>query len=499
MAKLKLYQAICLISVFLANQMSEIESETESRKSLKCKKTIVMKLLDQALRKDVLSVWPLKSRFSSLSDLYLNETDFWSVIKHENNKRLDRTAEKVLRGEAVYVAVYGGSNTAGGGLQEDEKSIRGRFPILLKGWWESVITPLTGSSLKMKIIGIGGTSSSYYQLCYKVYLDHNNIDLVILDSSVNGAVAIRFKNSGNMNESWSLEQFTRQLMNEPNRWAIMFINFFNTSNRKRGCFNLMDLGQSPLTSHYNITTVNLRNLACKLKSGRFHITAKAVKQQAKDRYHMSLLGHAQAAFMIIQVIMKSIRKLLNDSSTLTDCGQTTSNISKHEPLPPPIYIKPTSRITKNALCWTGLAPDKNYKIRNTLKVSVLKRKEFNHAKDIAILSPSHRGKVYRTDYFNCWCGQKKGSEITFLFDVPPGLSSPVSTVKVFTRSSLKSGEFEVWLDSNVKKRIKMYAKSRYRQTVVISLATGVRPGNHTLTVRITKDGNIPILGIAVVE
>ena len=50
-----------------------------------------------------------------------------------------------------------GSNTAGGGLQENENSIRGRFPILLKGWWKSVITPLTGSSLNMKVIGIGGT------------------------------------------------------------------------------------------------------------------------------------------------------------------------------------------------------------------------------------------------------------------------------------------------------------------------------------------------------
>ena len=197
-------------------------------------------------------------------------------------------------------------------LQEDENSTRGRFPILLKGWWESVITPLTGSRLNMKIIGIGGTSSSCYQFCYKVYLDHNNIDFVILDLSVNDAVAIRFKNSGNINESWLLEQFTRQLMNEPNHRAIMFINFLNTKNRSRGCFNLMDLGQSPLTNHYNITTVNLRNLAC-------HAIRKPLN-------HISTLTH----------------------ETINDCGQTTSNISQHEPLPPPLYIKPTSRIIKNA-------------------------------------------------------------------------------------------------------------------------------------------------------
>ena len=82
----------------------------------------------------------------------------------------------------------------------------------------------------------------------------------------------------------------------------MFVNFFLTIRRKSGCFNLVDLGQSLLSNHYNITTFNLRNLACDFKSGKFHTTAKALKYQAKDRYHMSLLGHRQAAFMIIQVV-----------------------------------------------------------------------------------------------------------------------------------------------------------------------------------------------------
>ncbi len=365
-AKPKSYQAIYLISVLLITQMSEaIKSDTKNKssKSLECNVNKIT-LLQQVLEKDVLSVWPLKKRFSSLRDLYLDKSNFWSVIKHDNNERWDRTAEKVLRGQTVNVVVYGGSNTAGGGLQEDEKSIKGRFPLVLQGWWDSVITPVTGSHLNIKIIGIGGTSSSYYQFCYKVYLDHNNIDLVILDSSVNDGVRLRLKNSSNNNQSLPLEQFTRQLLNEPHHNAVMSVNFFLTKRTRRGCFNLMDLGQSLVINHYNITSLNLRNLACKFKSGKFHITAKAVKQQTKDKYHMSLLGHAQAAFMIIQVITKSIRRLLNDNYVLTnktinDCTATT-NVSQHQPLPPPKYIKPTSSIIKNPLCWTGLVPNKKF-------------------------------------------------------------------------------------------------------------------------------------------
>jgi hypothetical protein len=499
MAKTMLYQAILLISVFVVTQMSKTSHlDTENKTPLKCNETTVMKLLDQVLNKDVLSEWPLQKRFSSLNDLYLKKSNFWSVIKYENNKRLDRTARKVIHGETVNVVVYGGSNTAGGGLQEDENSIKGRFPNILEGWWKSVITPVTGSSLNVKIVGIGGTSSSYYQFCYKVYLDHNNVDLVILDSSVNDGVAVKLKNLDHMNESLPLEQFTRQLLSEPNHYAVMFVNFFLTRNRSCGCFNLMDLGQSLVTDLYNITTFNLRNLACEFRSGHFQITAKAVKHQAKDKYHMSLVGHAQAAFMIIQVITKSIRRLLNDSHVVThrttnDC-YTSPNVSKYEPLPPPKYIKPPFRIIKNALCWTGLAPDRKFKIRNTLKVSILKRKAFDHTEDIPIISPSYRGEVHRTDCFTCWRGKTKDSEITFLFEVPD-VSPSVSSVNMFTRSSRDSGEFEVWLDSDARKRI--YPKTRQRQTVVVPVATGVRPGNHTLTVRITKDGNVAVLGIAV--
>ena len=161
-----------------------------------------------------------------MRDLHLDKNNFCSAIKDENNERLERIAEKVLRGMTVNVAVYGGSNTAGGGLQEDEKSIKGRFPILLQGWWDNVITPVTGSRLNITIIVIGGTSSRYYEYCYNVYLDINNIDLVILELSVNDAVAVKLGNLTNFNYSLPLEQFTRQLLNEPNNLAVMFVNFF---------------------------------------------------------------------------------------------------------------------------------------------------------------------------------------------------------------------------------------------------------------------------------
>ena len=499
MRKLKISYVICLISVFL-NQVSATQQSTKSKssESLKCTMKNI-RLLQQALTRDVLSVWSSKEGFSTLRDLYLDKNHFWSAIKHENNERLKKIAEKVLHGMTVNVAVYGGSNTAGGGLQEDEKSVAGRFPILLQKWWDSVITPATGSRLNVTIIGIGGTSSRYYEFCYNVYLDINNIDLVILELSVNDAVSVRLGNLTNFNFSLPLEQFTRQLLNEPNNHlAVMFVNFFLTIRRKSGCFNLVDLGQSLLSNHYNITTFNLRNLACNFKSGKFHTTANALKYQAKDRYHMSLLGHRQAAFMIIQVIKKSISRLLNDRHVLTnktiyDCN-VTLHVFKRVILPPPKYIKPISSIINNPLCWTGLTPDKNHMIRNTLKVSILKTKGFDYTKHIPIISPKYHGKILRTDCFSCWLGTKKDSEITFLFEI-----RHVSSVHLVTRSSRDSGKSEVWLNNNIEKRVKFYPKQANRQTVVVTVAEEVTPGNHTLTVRIARDGRVPVLGIALSE
>ena len=487
---------VCLIFLFF---VSRLDAQNISSRSLECNVKF-LNALRKSLSKDVFSAWPLHERFSSIHDLHFNGNDFWSIIKHRDNERLRRIAERILRGDTVNAVAYGGSNTAGGGIQEDEKSIEGRFPNVFQGWWENVITPVTGSRLNMKIIGIGGTSSSFYQFCYKVYLNDTNIDLALLDSSVNDGIAIRFQNS-TANQSLPLEQFTRQLLNEASKPAVMFVNFFFTMRRWLGCFNLMDLGQSLISNHYHITTFHLRNLACVYKLGKFQITSKAIEHQTSDKYHMSLLGHAQAAFMIIQVISYSIRKLLNDTSVLTNknvpgCSTVSlisSDISKYEPLPSPKYIKPPPSIIKNPLCWTGLTPDyKKKMIWNTLKVSVFKTKGFVYNGNVPILSPSHHGKAYRTDSFSCWCGTKIGSEIIFSLVVPE-----LSSINLITRSSRDSGKLEVWLDQHVEEHVRIYPKHGNRQTVVITVATGVQPGNHTLTVRVAKEGNVPVVGIAV--
>ena len=209
---------------------------------------------------------------------------------------------------------------------------------------------------------------------------------------------------------------------------------------------------------------------------------------------MSLLGHAQTAFMIIQVIKKSIRRLLNDREMLTnktiyDCN-VPLHVPKSHPLPPPKFIKPTSIIVNNPNSPGQDSRQIKIMIRNTLKVSTLKTKGFHYTKHIPMINPKHHGKILRTDCFSCWLGTKKHSEITFSFEV-----RKVSSVHVITRGNIGRGQLKVWLDKDIERHVTIYPKYVDRQTLMIPVAREVKSGNHTLTVRITKDGIVPVVGI----
>ena len=247
-------------------------------------------LLKKALSTYPSSVWVYKDRFPTLRHLLLEKDDLDKSIQNKQSPRLGKIMEKVLRGENIKILVIGGSNSAGGGLQEDEHSINGTFYNILTIWWAKTITPATGSKLQIKVIAIGGTQSTFFQFCYKVFLEDFEYEIAIIEMSVNDAKGIEMKNA---KKAQPMEQLTRQLMNRENRPAIFYVNLFTTQIPIHGCFNLMDLGQSLLCDHYDITTINLRDTICRLNNnGGYNVTTKAINIQSKDCSHIGLLGHA---------------------------------------------------------------------------------------------------------------------------------------------------------------------------------------------------------------
>ena len=79
---------------------------------------------------------------------------------------------------------------------------------------------------------------------------------------------------------------------------------------------------------------------------------------------------------------------------------------------------------------------------------------------------------------------------SFVFYIP-SVSSPCNTrsVKILTRTSGSGGKVEVGLDEEKNKTIYINTKSIYGQTRLDTVATRVKPGYHTITVRTVGKGN----------
>ena len=72
---------------------------------------------------DPLSVWLIKNRYQTLETLKLSLVKMASCILNKENLRLELVLLKVLKGEAINVVVYGGSNCA-----------QGMFRVIFHDW-----------------------------------------------------------------------------------------------------------------------------------------------------------------------------------------------------------------------------------------------------------------------------------------------------------------------------------------------------------------------------
>ncbi|XP_028392689.1 uncharacterized protein LOC114517231 [Dendronephthya gigantea] len=447
-----------------------------------------VEMLNQKLTSvDPLSVWLVKDHYPTLAALQMDLEKMWPCIENLENPRFQLVLLKALRGESINVVVYGGSNC-----------VQGMFPVIFQDWWNTVITPISGSSLNVKTIGIGGTGSGYYQYCHGVYLRQNEtIDLVILETAVNDAVDTAF-DSSNLNRNLPLEQLTRQFLNRPNHPAVFYVNLFLVSERGE-CLNLVDFGQRLISNTYGITTFNLRCLVCQLRDGKFYAYEKTRKVQ--HGWHSNLLGHAQIAFMIINTISQSIVKMTQNATEkgLSDLSLFNTVRPKISALPFPMYIRENSSIT-SPQCWSNLRYDyKNANTGNSLRLTLLKSIGFKYANTIRIGKISYSAKsVERTDSFGGFLGKKVNSELTVAFTFTPHRSEASVTtgsVGIASRYGNVGGVVEVWLDDGYNKRVRVRLRGYYAQTAVAMVDVGVQPGRHTLTMRIVKKGSCVLTAV----
>ncbi|KAJ7386276.1 hypothetical protein OS493_010681 [Desmophyllum pertusum] len=219
--------------------------------------------LKRSLERNPFEVWYFKDKFKSVEDMSLTpeQYDNQFVERATTKDRLQNVMKKALLGQNIGVTVMGGSISAGGGLINDYSDLRGIYYRVFIDWWQKTMQPFTGSSIDLRNLAVGGTSSNFFSFCYKTFMKpQDSMDLIFLEFSINDYIL--FKNS---HPPWamSLEKLTRQLLSEDISPAVMFVNFIQGNQQNVAlCDNLENNGQTMLAWHYGITSFSMRDSLC---------------------------------------------------------------------------------------------------------------------------------------------------------------------------------------------------------------------------------------------
>ncbi|CAB4023012.1 Hypothetical predicted protein, partial [Paramuricea clavata] len=480
--------------------------------------------LRKALLLHPFKIWKLKHKFSSMKDIRVHENELHEVIQNPWNQRLQRKLYNVLRGEDVYLDVFGGSNTVGAGPKKDEGDIEGRFSKVITHWWNKTITPITGSKLKLREIAMGGISSEFFQFCFGSYI-HEKLDLVFIEMAVNDMREL----PSNANRSLPLEQLTRQLLAYPTEPALVYINLFNGQHCNEGCTNIEDYGQDLLTDTYNITSLKWRNAVC-FGNARNNLKCPC-DFISSDKLHINQLGHAHISLLVInlfrKIVLDHISRVITNSRVTrwkkpTRVSRKNESMRVHRgitfstrnqfprgllrrkiALPCPVFINKTTKIISEPLCWTNLTP--NYHRINDVKnnLNVVRTKTKGFYLENAKIGGKCDKPPCRVDAYSSWAGKTLGANIRFSFTIPGGNYSlsaggiQTRSVEIAIRTCRNCGAADMWLDSDYKSKKCINTKFHYKRTSTEIVALHVEPGNYSLNVKIVREGKVSIVAIMV--
>ncbi len=210
-----------------------------------------------------------------------------SLVASGDTARLQRALAKARRGEAVTVAVIGGSITQGARASKPEF----RYGDQVAAWWRK-----TFPNAKIKFInaGIGATGSNYGALRAKRDLLSHQPDFVIVEYAVN---------DGNTRAcAETLEGLLRQILREPNQPAVVLLF---TMNKAGG--NAQEW-HAKVGAYYGLPMVSFRDaLWPEIKADRLKWT-----DVEADEVHPNDRGHEYCARFVTRLCDDKLKSLPAD-------------------------------------------------------------------------------------------------------------------------------------------------------------------------------------------
>ena len=469
-----------------AKAASQVASNV-TRSSIKQPKRVIYprkaSAMIEYLNKDPLESWFYK--FQSLSALGLNSTMLRNGLVNPGSiDRLKNVMVRALKGDDITLSVVGGSISAGGGLYKDEGNIGGLYYKGVVDWWNKVITPLTGSEMKVNNIAIGSIGTDYFSYCLRSHIS-NDSDIIIWELSGNDYN--RYLKTSTKGAK-PLERFTRMALQVPSDPAIIFVNFFkgvDYKKSKKNCPNFEDQGEDIIAHYYKIPSLSWRAMVCESlieQSPLFTLNSLF----CKDQYHPSLLGHAQTSLLLILHLRHVMRSVLQYASSHDGI---LPDFNSFYTLPAPLFVGLEHPVP---LCWTLISPDFKESLNNNLGVKILTQNGFKieYATNFPI----------RFDRVICWRAEVAGALMKMQITLPEAgnkdgpIDEPAKDIAfeiAITTHTRFGGSAEVWLDQRPGEPMLIKEgrpNDTGKRTQVDVLTQNAEPGVHTLNLKAITSG-----------
>lgn len=428
--------------------------------------------------------WQDKDLYKSINDLSITEDDISKAI-HMNDTidpcRVTTLTNKIFRGEPIKMIVIGGSNSAGGGVENH----RHLYHQLFSQWWDKTISPTTGSKLTVENMSLGGTGSDFFTFCLQNFISTDDEpDLVFIELSVNDYGCIHGATAQPM------ELLTRRVLSLKSFPLVLYVSLVDlvkkgaslSSIKNPRCHNLEDLGQRELATHYGITLLSWREILCPVNPASG--IRKAIIRPGMvndDHLHIDIKGHAQVALIQIRyfqnILLRTSQQLFCERSSLKD----------------PLFAS-SSMLVTNPRCWASTNPRwGKSNVHQSLDVKVNKKRRFSELPLKSIKAKMGFPSDSRTDAFGGWVSLRQGSFIEFSFQVPP---KKWSVGIVLRRLRQNSGRVLLWLDKDKKNAVAIIGRafgSVHFQTRVYFVAPQVSQGRHNISLESQGNKAISVL------
>jgi len=265
-----------------------------------------------------------------------NIEDYLKSLIEESTKQETRGAvtnmlRKALNGENVVLTVIGESVSVGADLGANNKNLT--YQHHFASWWNETFSQITGSTMEVSVVAVGGVSSVYFGPCWREYEALiRAFDFVVWEFNVNDAS--RKDNEVTVN----VERFIRSFFEKFRSTPSLFTIFYGKNKFRRNAWygNAENL-TCFLAQRYGISCLNISPLVVDSEN----VTGLFSKQ------HPSAVAHQQMAASIIQLFRQLMMELLILPS-LPPVSMVTNG------LPVSIYV--VDEII-SPVCWTAVYTD----------------------------------------------------------------------------------------------------------------------------------------------